>query len=150
MLHTAPSSGWELPDFSSRQEVHHRLVALFHGKQLRDLQVSASARFAARRFSHHVPECLLLVSTPAAVAEDMFPRVGCPASAAASAAFVLLSVAELFYVDSSGCMPALWSVEPGSQRLHASHRNGSLGPCLGLDSVAEVLAALVGLPLCLG
>jgi len=24
----------ELPDISSRQEVHHRLIALFHGKQL--------------------------------------------------------------------------------------------------------------------
>ena len=55
LLHTAPSSGWELPDFSSRQEVHHRLVALFHGKQLRDLHVSASARFPARRFSHRLP-----------------------------------------------------------------------------------------------
>jgi len=47
----APSlhSFWrELPDFSSRQEVHHRLITLVSAKQLRDLQVSASARFPAR------------------------------------------------------------------------------------------------------
>jgi hypothetical protein len=53
------SFGWELPDFSSRQEVHHRLIAFFHGKQLRDLHVSASARFPARRLSHRFPECFL-------------------------------------------------------------------------------------------
>jgi hypothetical protein len=46
-------------------------------------------------------------------------------------------------------LPRLESVEPGSQRLHACHRNGSLGPCLALESVAEGLAALIGLPLCL-
>jgi hypothetical protein len=57
------SFGRELPDFSSRQEVHHRLIALFHGKQLRDLHVSASARFPACHLSHRFPECFLLVST---------------------------------------------------------------------------------------
>ena len=49
------SFGRELPDVSSRQEVHHRLVALFNGKQLRDLHVSASARFPAHRLSHRLP-----------------------------------------------------------------------------------------------
>ena len=34
------SLGRELPDFSGRQEVHHRLVALFYGKQLRDLRIA--------------------------------------------------------------------------------------------------------------
>jgi len=47
-------------------------------------------------------------------------------------------------------MPTVYSVEPGSPRLHACHQNGSLSPCLALQSVAEVLAALVSLPLCLG
>jgi len=54
-LPTATSLGRKLPDFSVRQEVHHRLVALFYGKQLRDLHMSASARFPARRLSHRLP-----------------------------------------------------------------------------------------------
>jgi len=29
-LHPATSIGWELPDLSGRQEVHHRLVALWY------------------------------------------------------------------------------------------------------------------------
>jgi len=44
-------------------------------------------------------------------------------------------------------MPGLHSVESGGQRLHTCHRDRSLGPHLALESVAEVLAALVGLPL---
>ena len=36
--------GWKLPDIGSYQEGHHPLIALLHGEQLRDLQVSASAR----------------------------------------------------------------------------------------------------------
>ena len=44
-------------------------------------------------------------------------------------------------------MPGLESVEPGGHRLYACHRDRSFGPCLALESVAEVLAALVGLPL---
>jgi hypothetical protein len=107
LLHTAPSSGRELPDFSNRPEVHHRLVPLFHGKQLRDLHVSASARFSARRFSHRLPWSLLLVSPPGAVAEEVFPRLGRAAYAAAPPGFVVRSLAELFQLDSSGCMPAL-------------------------------------------
>ena len=44
--------GRELPDISGRQEVHHRLVALLHGEQLRNLHVSASACSPPSRFSH--------------------------------------------------------------------------------------------------
>jgi hypothetical protein len=47
-LHPTTSIGWELPDLSGRQDVHHRLVALFYGKELRDLHVPASARSLAR------------------------------------------------------------------------------------------------------
>jgi len=54
-LPTAASFGRKLPDLSGRQEVHHRLVALFYGKKLRDLHVSASALFPARRISHRLP-----------------------------------------------------------------------------------------------
>jgi hypothetical protein len=54
-LPTATSLGRNLPDFSGRQEVHHRLVALFYGKQLRYLHMSASARFPARRLCHRLP-----------------------------------------------------------------------------------------------
>jgi len=91
------SFGPELPEVSGRQEVYHRLVALFHGKQLRDLDVSASARILACRLSHHLPKCPLLVSPPAAVAEEVFPHVGHrPASAAIPQAFIVLSVAEPF------------------------------------------------------
>ena len=54
-LNTATSFGWKLPNLSGRQEVHHRLVALFYGKKLRDMHVSASARFPARRLSHRLP-----------------------------------------------------------------------------------------------
>jgi len=88
------SFGRELPDFSSRQELHPRLVALFHRKQLRDLHVSASACFPARHLSHRLPECFLLVSPPAAMAEEVLPRLGrCPFT---PPAFIVLSVAEPF------------------------------------------------------
>jgi hypothetical protein len=81
----------------------------------------------------------------------VFPLAGPrPASAATTAAFVVILVAEPFEVDSSGCIPGLEAVEPGRNRVHICHRNRSLGPCLALGSVAEVLAARVGLPLCLG
>jgi len=62
-------------------------------------------------------------------------------------AFVVVSVAEQLQVDSIGCVPGLRLVEPGVQRFDACHRDRSLGPRLTLESVAEVLAALVGLPL---
>ena len=92
-----PSFGRELPDCSRCQEVHHRLITFVSGKQLRDLHVSASARFPARRLSHRFPQGFLLVSPPAAVAEEVFPRLGRrPASTAAPPAFVILTMAEPF------------------------------------------------------
>jgi hypothetical protein len=76
--------GRELPDISGRQEVHHRFITLFHGEQLRDLHVSASARSPSRCFPHLFPERSLLVFPSVAVAEEVFPRLGRrPASAAA-------------------------------------------------------------------
>jgi hypothetical protein len=88
--------GRELPDISGHQEVHHRFIAFLHGEQLRDLHVSASARFPSRRFSHLFPEHFLLVIPSAAVAEEMFPCLGRSASAAAPPAFVVVSVSEPF------------------------------------------------------
>jgi len=88
------SFGPELPDVSSHQEIHHRLIAHFHGKQLRDLHVSASARFPARHLPHLFPEYFLLVFPPAAVAEEVLPRLGhYPLAPPAS---VVLSVTESF------------------------------------------------------
>jgi len=92
--------GRELPDISSRQEVHYRFIALLHGEQLRDLDVSASACSPPSHFSHLFPEHFLLVFSSAAVAvtaEEMFPRLGHrPASAAAPPALVIVSVSEPF------------------------------------------------------
>jgi hypothetical protein len=90
--------GRELPDIGSSQEVHHRLIALLHGEQLRDLHVSASARSPSRCFPHLFPERLLLVSPSAAVAEEMLPRLGCRTASAAAAppAFIVVSVSEPF------------------------------------------------------
>jgi len=77
----------------------------------------------------------------------VFPSLGHrPASTAALLAFVVLTLAEPLYVDSSGCMPGFESEEPGGRRFHAWHLDRSLRPPLGLESVAEVLAALVGIP----
>jgi hypothetical protein len=73
------------------------LITFVSGKQLRDLHVSASARFPARCLSHRFPQCFLLLSPSAAVAEEVFPHVGRrPASTAAPPAFVVLTMAELF------------------------------------------------------
>jgi len=70
--------------------------------------VSASARFPAHRFSLSLHWCLFLVSPPAAVAEEVYVRLGRrPASTAGPPAFVVLSVANLFQVDSSWSMPTL-------------------------------------------
>ena len=88
--------GRELPDIGSYQEVHHRLIALLHGEQLRDLHVSASARSPSRCFPHLFPERFLLVSPSAAVAEEMLPRLGYRPAAAAPPAFVVVSVSEPF------------------------------------------------------
>ena len=90
--------GRELPDIGSYQEVHHRLIALLHGEQLRDLHVSASAHSPSRCFPHLFPVRFLLVFPSAAVAEEMLPRLGYrPTSAAAAPpAFVVVSVSEPF------------------------------------------------------
>jgi len=88
--------GRQLPDISGCQEVHHCLVAFLYGEQLRDFQVSASARSPSRRFSHCFSERLLLVCPSAAVEEEMFARLGSPTSAAAPPAFLIVSVSEPF------------------------------------------------------
>ena len=87
----------ELPDIGSYQEVHHRLIALHHGEQLRALHVSASPRSPSHCFPHLRPERLLLVSPLPTVAEDILPGLGHrPASATAPPAFVVASASELF------------------------------------------------------
>jgi hypothetical protein len=73
------------------------LIPFFSGNQLRELQVAASVRFPARRDSHRLPQCFLLVSPPAAVVEEVFPRLGRrPASTNEPPAFVFLTMVELF------------------------------------------------------
>jgi hypothetical protein len=110
--------------------------------------MSASARFPARRLLHCLPQFFLVIFPPAAVAEEVLQRLGHFAST--PPAHVVISVAESFQVNSSGHVPGLQSVEPSGQRLYACHRDRSLGPRLAHESVAEVLAASVGLPLRLG
>jgi len=93
LLPLAPSSfGRELPNLGGCQEVYHSLVAFRYGKKLRDLHVSASAHFPACIFSHRLPLLSLVVSPPAAVAEEVLPRlVYCPST---PPAFVVISMAE--------------------------------------------------------
>ena len=106
--------------------------------------MSASVRVPSRGLSHWLPELCLLGFPPAAVAEEVLQRLGhCPST---PPAFVVISVAEPFQVDSSGRMPEIELVELGGQRLYACHRDWSFGPCLALESVAEVRPSLVGLP----
>ena len=84
------TSGRELLNITSYLEVHHRLIALVHGEQLRDLHVSAFARSSSCCFPHLFPECLLLVFPSAAVAEEMLQRLDySPVSAAAPPGFVV-------------------------------------------------------------
>jgi hypothetical protein len=91
--------GCELPNISGHQEVHHNLIACFHGEKLRDGYVSASARSPSRRFSHLLPDHILLVFPSAAVAEEIFPRLGRhPSSAMEPEAFVIVLVSEPFQV----------------------------------------------------
>jgi len=88
---------WELPVIGSYQEVHHLLIALLHGEQLRDRHVSASASSPSSCFPLIFRERPLLVPPSAAVAEEMLPRLGyCPASATAPPAFVVVAVSEPF------------------------------------------------------
>jgi hypothetical protein len=143
-LHTAPSFGGKFPDLSGCQNVHHRLVALLYGEKLRNLHMPASAHFPACCLSHCFPECLLLVCPSAAVVEEVIPRMG--HSPSIPPAFVVISMTEPLYVDCSGRMPILQSLEPGGQRIHACHRDSSLGLHLALESVAEVLGVLGRLP----
>jgi len=110
--------------------------------------MSTSARFPARRLPHRHPPIFLVISPPAAVVEEVLRHPGrCPST---PPALVVISVAEPFQVNSCGRVPGLQWVEPSGQRLYACHRDRSVGPCLALESVAEVLAAPVGLPLRLG
>ena len=136
--------GRELPDISGRQEVHYRFIPLFLGEQLRDLHVSASARSPPRCFPHLCLERSLLIFPPAAVAKEVFPRLG---SAAAPPAFVVISVSEPFQVRAHWRVPGLQSVEPGCQWLHTIHWDGSLAPSFAFQPVAVMIAAFVGLPL---
>jgi hypothetical protein len=105
----------ESSDVSSRQEVHHRFITHFHEIQLRDLHVSASARFPSRCLPYRFPERFLLVFPLAAVAEEVFSCLGRSASTAAPPAFVVVSVPEPFQVRAYWRMPGLQSVEPGCQ-----------------------------------
>ena len=110
--------------------------------------MSASARSPSRGFSHLFPERLLLVIPSAAVAEEMFPRLGRrPASAAAPPAFVVVSVSEPFPVRAHWRVFGFQSVESGCQWLHTIHWDWSLAPRFAFQPVAVMLAALVGLPL---
>jgi len=109
-------SGRELRNIGCYQEVHHRLIALLHGEQLRDFHVSASAHSPSHSCPHLFPERLLLVSPSAAVVEEMLLRLGyCAAWAAAPTAFVVISVSETFQARSNGHMSGSHSVEPGCQ-----------------------------------
>jgi hypothetical protein len=110
--------GQQLPDIRGRQEVHHHCITLFHGEQLRDLHMSASARAPSQCFPHLFPERFLLVLPSAAVTEEVFPRLGqgrLHTSAAAPPAFVVVSESDSFQVRPYWRVPALQSVEPGCQ-----------------------------------
>jgi len=136
----------ELPDIGSYQEAHHRLIAVLHGDQLRDLHVSASAPSPSRCFPHLFPEHFLLVSPSAAVADEMLPRLGhCPASAATPPPFVVVSVSEPFLVRAYFRVSGLHSVEPGCQRLHTVHWDGSLASSFAFQPVAVMFTTFVGL-----
>jgi len=141
--------GRELPDIRGRQEVHHRFIALLHGEKLRDLHVSTSARSLSRCFPHLCPEHRLLVLSSAAVAEEVFPRVGggCrPASATAPPAFVVILVSKSFQVCSHWRIPGLQSVESGCQWLHTIHWDVFHAPSFAFQPVAVMFAALIGVP----
>jgi len=143
------SPGRELSDVSSRQEVHHRCITLFHGKQFRELHVSESARFPSCCIPHRFPEHFLLVFPSAAAAAEPFPCLCRSAFSGVLPAFVVISVPEPFQIHTYWWVPGLQSVEPGCQWLHTIHWDESLTSRLALQSVAVVLATLVGIPLSL-
>jgi len=139
-----------LPNISSRQEVHHCFITLLHGEQLRDLHVSALACSPPSRFSHFFQENFRLVFPSAAVVEEMFPCLGhSPAYTTAPPALVVISVTKPFQVCTHWCMSRLQSVEPGCQRLHAVHWDGSLASHFAFQLIAVMFTAFVGLSLCL-
>jgi len=71
-------AAWELPHLRGREEVHHRLIAYLHRKQLRYLHVSIFARFPARRPPDSFPKLLLLIFPPPTMVKEVFPRLGHP------------------------------------------------------------------------
>jgi len=142
--------GWEHADMSRCLEVHLRFIALLHGEQLRDVQVSASARSPSCCIPHLSPECFLLVSPSSAVADVMLPRLGYLASSTTRPpALVVTSVSEPFQVCPHRSVSGLQSVEPGCLRLPTVRWDGSLASRIALQSLAVVLTAFVGLPLSL-
>jgi hypothetical protein len=114
---------------------------------LGDLHVAASARFPARPLSQRLALFSRVVSLPATVAEEVLPRFG--QSPSTPPAFVVVSVTEPLQLYSSGRMTGHQLVELSGQRIYACHRDSSFRPHRPIQSEVEVLAALVGLPLCL-
>jgi len=110
--------------------------------------MSTCTRFPARRLPPRLQQVFLAISPPAALAGEVLPHlVHCPSTCPA---LVVVSVAEPFQLNSGWWLPRHQSVEPSGQQLHACHQDRSLCACLALETVAEVLAAPVGLPLRLG
>jgi len=142
--------GTELPDISIRQEVHHHFIALLHREQLTDLHVSASARSPSHCLPPLLPQRSLLVFPSAAVAEEMLPRLGYhPASTASPPALVIVSATEPFQVHPHPRVSGLQSVEPGCQRFHTIHWDGSLASSYAFQSIAVGLTEFFSLPLSL-
>jgi len=121
--------GRQLPDIRSDQEVQHRLIALLHGEQLRDLHVSASAHSPSRYFLHLFPRRPLMVFPLAAVADEILPGLGySPATAAAPPALVVISLSKLFLVCSHWRVSGFQFVGPGCQLCRNIHWDGFLSP----------------------
>jgi len=108
--------------------------------------MSASARSPSHPYSYIVPEHLLLVFLSAAVAEEMFPRLSCPASTAPLQEYGIVLVFELFQVRAHSAVLALRMVVSGCQRLHAIHWDGSVAPRFAILPVALMLAAFISRP----
>jgi hypothetical protein len=144
---TSPCFGWKFPNMGGRQEVHHRLVAWLDANQLRDFHLCASAHTPLCHFPQFFCDRLLLVFLLAAVAKEMFPCLGRVATATFTPAFVIDTVSDPFLVHAHCPVAGLQSVEPGFQRLHAVHWDGSLAPSFACQPVALMFAAFVSLPL---
>jgi hypothetical protein len=136
----------DAPDFSHHEEVHHNLIALLNRIVLSHLHRLASGCFPVFHRSHGFSERFVWVSSLPAVAEEVLPQLGhCRFT---PPAFAMFPVAKLVQVDSSRSISTLWLVESGSQQFRTCHWDGSLGPRFVLESVTEVLVALVNFPLC--